>query len=243
MLLLTRMWAEGFMNQHPDVAVYAQGGGTAVGARALIDGTADICAASRPLLPEEVQKLADRAGVVGLSTRVAKDALTVFVHPDNPVQHLSMDQLRRIFQGQITNWQTLGGPDVPVLLVLRSPASGTNSIFQQMVLEGAPYGPAAFVAATTQQVVSYVAEHPGAIGYGGMAYGPQVVHCAINGVAPTTENIIDDTYPLTRYLFLCTPNLPRGAVKEFMDWVLLDQNQELVRRVGYFPIWKPPPAE
>lgn len=239
MLLLTRMWAEEYMKSHPGTAVYAEGGGTRVGAAALADGGVDICAASRPLLPEEVKRLADNSGVIGLSTRVAKDALSVYVHPENTIQDLDMDQLRRIFSGQVTNWRDVGGEDLAIELVIRTPASGTFQYFRDHVLAGTQYGHAARIAATTEQVVRFVAQHKGAIGYGGMAYGSDVVHCAINGVQPTTTNVINGTYPLTRYLFLYTQNLPRGEVKSFLDWVLRTDNQELVRRVGYFPIWSP----
>ena len=109
MLLMTRRLAEGFMRDHSGISIYCHGGGTEIGARALANGSAHICMASRPLKPEELQMIADKYGSIGVAILIAKDALSIFVHPDNPAENLTKDQVKEIFTGIIKNWSQLGG--------------------------------------------------------------------------------------------------------------------------------------
>lgn len=237
MLILATRWAEEYMKLNPDVSVYVEGGGTEKGVAALIKGKADICAASRPLRAQEARLLAEKYRYIGISHLVAKDALSIYLHPENPVQNLSLTQLKQIFRGAITNWNQVGGNNDPILVLIRSPNSGTYLYFNEHVLEGEPYSQFAQVMPTTSAVVKTVAENKEAIGYGGIAYGITLKHCQIDEIAPTEENVRNDTYPIIRYLYLYTTNTPRGAVKSFIDWVLKD-GQKTVTEVGYISLWK-----
>ncbi|MDZ7315177.1 MAG: phosphate ABC transporter substrate-binding protein [candidate division KSB1 bacterium] len=239
LLLLTGRWAEEYMKQHPEVSIHFEGGGTKKGVEALIDGRADICTASRPLNPSEVRLLAERYKVIGMSHLVAKDALSIYLHPDNPVQNLTRAQLKDIFTGVISNWRQIGGLDEPILVIVRSPNSGTYQYFKEHVLNGENYVSTAVVMPTTPAVAKAVAEHRAAIGYGGAGFGSNVRHCSVDGVEPTAENVRNDSYPLVRYLYFVTANTPRGAVKAFIDWVLRD-GQKIVGELGYFPLWGEP---
>lgn len=238
MLPMARLWAEEYMLANRGMSIYVEGGGTATGAAALANGTADICMASRPLRPQEAQRLAENYNTVGISILVAKDALSVYVHPENPVQVLSLSDLKGIYQGEITNWSQLGGNDLAIDVVNRSPNSGTFLYFQQHVLGGENYTASSRTLPTTRQVVQAVAENPSAIGYGGIAYESDVAHCKINSVEPSTQSVADDTYPLTRYLYLYTVDTPRGRSKNFINWVISKEGQDIVKRSGYFPIWQ-----
>lgn len=238
MLPLARFWAEVYMIENPGVSVYVDGGGTATGMAALANNEVDLCMASRTILPEEAQMLVQKHRAVGVSILVAKDALSIYIHPDNPVRNLTVAQIRGIYRGDITNWKDVGGDDAPIHLLNRMSTSGTFAYFQEHVLEGEPYGSSSDALPTTKKIIETVAQDEYAIGYGGMAYETDVYHCDINGVEPTRENVTNDSYPLTRYLYLYTIDKPQGKTKDFVNWVLSEHGQDIVKWVGYFPIWQ-----
>ena len=238
MLPLARFWAEVYMIENPGISVYVEGGGTATGMNALALGDIDICMASRRILPEEAQLLVQKHGAVGMSILVAKDALSIYVHTENPATNLTIEQIRDIYSGIINSWADVGGEDAPIHVLNRMPTSGTFAYFQEHVLEGAPYSTSSRALPTTKAVIETVADDKYAIGYGGIAYETNVYHCDINGVEPTKENVINDLYPLTRYLYLYTVDKPQGKTKNFINWVLSEHGQDIVKWVGYFPIWQ-----
>lgn len=240
MVILTQRWAEAYMKRNPGISIYVEGGGSATGIAALIKGTIQICTSSRPIRPTEVRKLVQQQDLLGVSFLVARDALSVYVHPQNPVQHLSMEQARGIFAGEIMNWKALGGNDALITVLIRSPNSGTHLYFQEHVLGGQGYAPQAFSLPTTAAVVEEVSSNISAIGYGGLAYGRELVHCALNNVTPTEENVRNGRYPLARYLYFYTIDKPVGTVKEFIDWVLSPDGQTVVRETGYIPLFELP---
>ena len=226
------------MKKNPGVSVYTEGGGSATGTEALANGKVDISATSRPINPTEAQKLAANFGAIGMSVLVAKDALSVFLNPENPVKNLTLEQIKDIFTGNIKNWQEVNGQNEPILLINRMPNSGTFKYFQAHVLDGKSYDQNAKTCPTTRAVVKEVANNRNAIGYGGMAYSSNIIHCQINNIEPTEKNVREDRYPITRYLYLYTVNTPHGQVRKFIDWVLSIEGQRIVEKAGYFPIWK-----
>ncbi len=237
MLILMRRWAEEYMKKHSDVSIYAAGGGSAQGIKALINGEIDICASSRTLLPGEVRQLAEKHNRLGIAYLVAKDALSIYINKNNPVTTLSLNDLKNIFTGRIRNWQELGGPDLPIRVISRSPNSGTFLYFKEHVLEDLPYTGRAIIKNTTNEVVTAVSNDTGAIGYGGTAYGDIVRHCRVNNIQPTIENVHNDSYPIIRYLYLYTIDIPEGVIKEFIDWTLGTEGQAIVAKVGFIPLW------
>jgi phosphate transport system substrate-binding protein len=239
MHILASRWAEEYMRQRPTVSVYSESRGTELGIKAMINGEAEICSASRPLRPEEVRLLAQKYGKLGMGFLVAKDALSVYLHPENPVKDLTLDQLRNIFSGKVRNWRAVGGYDEPILVMIRPPNSGTHLYFREHVLGGAQYSEFAQIVPTTPRMVTAVSETQGAIGYGGIAYGPNLVHSRIDGVAPSEENVRNDSYPIVRYLYLYTVDTPQDEAKGFIDWIL-KEGQRTVRQVGFVPLWEVP---
>lgn len=237
MLLLNRYWAEAFMVRHPDIRIEVRGGGTRSGIDALIAGEATIALGSRPIQPEEVQRIAEKYHTLGVSYLVARDAVAIYRHPDNPVSSLTLAELRGILTGRIRSWAELEGPDLPIRFVNRRSGSGSYRLVQERVLEGAAYGPAAADMETTTEVVAAVAADPAAIGYGGLAYADDVALFAIDGVVPTPATVADGSYPISRYLYLYTLRPPEGAVKRFVDWVTGPAGQGLVEELGYLPLW------
>lgn len=240
MLLLTTRWAEEFMRVHPRIAVYTEGGGTETGIDALIEGNTDLCAASRTLRAEEVRRLLQKRGSLGISVLTAKDALSVYLHPDNPVGSLTMQQITGLFTGEIRNWRDVGGADLPVTVISRAPNSGTFLFFEEHVLQGRPYSRDAETVATTEAVIRRVRELPGAVGYGGLPYGEDLRHVAVEGIKPTSDNVRNGSYPISRYLYLYASRPLEGELKLFVDWVLSNAGQTVVRSVGYIPLWDVP---
>lgn len=241
MLQLTENLAEEYMKLNPGISIYVYGGGTSVGVRALIRNEIDICTASRNLKPEEAKDFADYYGTVGLFYLVAKDALCVYVNPYNPVKYLTKDQLKKIFECKINNWKDLGGKDQKIFPVIRNLNSGTHYYFQEHILLGDEYCPEAIIEPTTRSVIEYIENNEGAIGYGSIGYKGSIVYAKIEGIEPSEKTAQNDTYPITRYLHFFTNKVPKGAVKNFIDWVLSPDGQKIVKESGSIPLWEIPP--
>lgn len=238
MLPITELLAEEFMKQNKGVSIYTEGGGSGRGAKSLAIGQCEICAASRALKPEEIKEIAENYQSVGVAHTIAKDALSVYLNSDNPIKNINLDQLKNIFTGKILNWREIGGDDAPIKLIIRPPSSGTHYYFRQRILEGEDYSNISLTVATTDGVIDEVIDDKYAIGYGGIGYHENITLANINGVAPTEDNVIKDKYPIIRYLYFYTPVTSTGPVKDFIDWVISSPGQNIVKKSGYFPLWK-----
>ncbi len=237
MLPLNRHLATLFMTSHPSSIVVVEGGGTAVGVDGLIDGRAQLCAASRPLQPDEIERLFTQQGTLGIRTLVALDGVAIYVHPDNPVESLTLDQLAGLFDGRLTQWATVGGDERPVLPIIRPPTSGTHRFFKNHILGGGDYAAGARTERRTSDVIDAVAADLGAIGFGGLAYSGDVRHCPIDGQLPDPKALRDGRYPLARYLYLYAAETPQGLLETFLSWVDGSQGQAAVADVGLIPLW------
>ena len=226
-----------YMESHPRVSIYVEGGGTGSGVNALIQGKIDICSASRPIEPEEVSRIAEKYKSVGIYSLIARDALSIYTNPANPVTDLTLKQLKQIFTGEITNWSDVGGKDMNITVLIRPSNSGTNHYFREHILENQPYTDTAKIIPTTNQIVDYVRNHPDAIGYGGIAFGPDITHCKVNGINPSVENVRYDLYPISRYLYLYTVKKTSGKIRNFIDWISSKEGQKVVEETGFISLW------
>jgi phosphate transport system substrate-binding protein len=238
MLPLTEKLAEEYMKLNPEISIYVYGGGSAEGIKALIRNEIDICTASRNLQPEEAKALADYYGTVGLFYLVAKDALCVYVNSNNPVKKLSLDKVRKVFDCEITDWNELGGKPQKIVTVIRNLNSGTHLYFKDHVLEGSEYCDDAIIKPTTNDLIEFIEQNENAIGYGSIGYSGDIDYLKINDIEPSEKNAQNDTYPITRYLHFFTTQVPKGAVKQFVDWVLTPDGQRVVKQSGYIPLWE-----
>lgn len=240
MVILVQRWAEQFMKKNSNVKVQVTGGGSGTGIAALINGTTEIATASRPMKDAEVAKLRDRYNSPGTETPVARDGVTFYVHAANGVDALTMDQLRGIFSGDITNWKEVGGKDASILLYSRENSSGTYVFVKDHLLKGDDFSPRAQSLPGTAAVVNAVAKEPNGIGFGGAAYAkgvkPLKLKVGSEAVTPTLENIKSGKYPMSRFLFFYTRGKPTGGAKAFVDFALSDEGQSIVNAVGYFPV-------
>lgn len=236
MVILSQRWAEKYMNNNKNVSIQVTGGGSGTGISALINGTTDICNSSRPIKTSEVKKLKERFGSLGVEIPVAKDGITLYLNPKNKVRNLTVDQLKKIYTGKITNWKELGGNDAKIVMYSRENNSGTYVYFKDNVLGGQDYSPACQNLPGTAAVVNAVSKDANGIGYGGHGYSKGIKILNVNGVEPTKETIANGKYPISRSLYLYLRNKPTGAIKKFVDWILSSEGQKIVTEVGYFPL-------
>lgn len=222
---------EDFVAQNEGSKVLVSGLGSSAGIESVSKGSSDIGTASRDLKEDEED--------LGLhDTPIAIDAIAVIVHPDNPIDSLTTEQVRAIFSGEIENWVELGGPDRPIGLVNRDEASGTREAFSKIVMQDAPFDRSAAVLPGTGQVRSVVAEASGAAGYISWGFvNDEVKVIAIDAVFPSVETIADGTYPMQRLLHFFTVGEPEGLAAEYIEYVLSDDVQDgAVRDAGFTPI-------
>ncbi|WP_242346138.1 phosphate ABC transporter substrate-binding protein [Anaeromyxobacter terrae] len=241
MVILAQRWAEEYMKQNSAKRVQVTGGGSGVGIAALINGTTDIANASRAMKDAEKAKVRERYNILPTETAVAKDGVAIYVNAANPVQQLTIEQLEKIYAGDVTNWEDVGGSDAPIVLYSRENSSGTYVFFKENVLKGADYAPSAQTLPGTAAVVNAVAKEKNGIGYGGAAYAKGVKEVKVvgpdgQGYTPSAENVASGKYPLSRPLFMYTRGKPSGEAKEFIDFCLSPAGQKIVTQVGYFPV-------
>jgi phosphate transport system substrate-binding protein len=241
MVILVQRWTEAYPDKTA-TEFQVTGGGSGTGIAALINGTTDICASSRPIKKDEVAQLQKKFGYKGLEIRVAMDGLAIYVHKSNPVKQLSMAQVKDIFTGKITNWKQVGGNDKPILLYSRENNSGTYEFFKDFVLNKQDFAANAQHMAGTAALINAVSKDGNSIGFGGAAYAMNVKALPIakdpsaKAVIPTAATIHDGSYPISRFLYFYLNQKPAGSVKKFIDWVISSTGQKVVTEVGYYPI-------
>ncbi|MBP6672373.1 MAG: phosphate ABC transporter substrate-binding protein [Bacteroidetes bacterium] len=238
MLLLVQRLADRYLTEHPDKNITVEGGGSGLGVQSLIKGTSDICAASRPLTPEEVRMIAQRYQSLGVSILCAKDALSIVIHPSNPVRNLTEQQIKGIFTGAVTDWSELGGPPGPITVFRRESNSGTYLYFEDHVLLGEEYSSNSISVPGARAMINAVAAESSAIGYSTSVYASGVNSVSVNGAEPTMVNVRQGRYPISRYLYFYTVNPPEGDVKKFVDWVTGREGQRTVKENGYVPLYE-----
>jgi phosphate transport system substrate-binding protein len=241
-LPLSQKEAEVFLQKNAEASISVIGGGSGVGIAGLIDGTCDIAQSSREIKTKE-ERQAKQKGVAVTELVIAKDALTVVVHPENTVQKLTMQQLSDIFTGVITNWKDVGGSNMSIVVYSRESSSGTYAFFREHVMGNQEYTAAALLAPATGAIVQSVSQTKGAIGYIGMAYltdGVRALAVAKDAKVPyvqaSTQAALDGSYPIARDLYYYTNGAPKGEAKAFIDFILSPEGQKLVQDVGYVPI-------
>ena len=235
---IAQAWAEEFMKKYPESKIVVTGTGSGDGIAALINGTADIAMASREMKEEEKKQF---KGEKPKELFIGTDALSVIVHPKNPIKSLTLEQLKDIYTGKITNWKELGGNDAEIIVYSRDSSSGTYEFFKEFGLEGEEYTPDARRAPSNSAVVQSVAQEENAIGYIGLSFLNENVKglaLSINGkelVEPSFETAASGKYPLVRKLYMYTVGDPEGLAKAFLEFGLSKDGQEIVKKVGYIP--------
>ncbi|MGZ8940441.1 MAG: phosphate ABC transporter substrate-binding protein, partial [Limisphaerales bacterium] len=250
MVNLAQAWAEAFAEVEKGANIEVGGGGSGVGIAALINGTIDVATASRDMKPDERNKAKSSSGKDAKEFTVGFDCLAIYVHKDNPMNEISVEQLDKIFaeDGTIAKWSDLGvtvpGCDsAEIIRVSRQSSSGTYEFFREHVLSKKDFRLGSRDMNGSKEVVELVGSTPCAIGYSGMGYttdSVKMLKVAQRGktesFAPTVENAQNKSYPIARPLFLYTLGQPEGNAKKFLSWVLSEEGQKIVEETGYVPV-------
>jgi phosphate transport system substrate-binding protein len=249
MVNLALAWAETYHALHPEVNVSVTGGGSGTGIAALVNGTVDIANASRIIKTEELEN-AKKQNLHPMEFVVARDAIAVVVHPSNPINQLTLEQISAIYSGQIDNWSELGGEHRPIVRLSRETNSGTHVYFLETVIrlgkkdDKTLFSTDTLLMQSSEGIIVEVSQNPNAIGYDGLGYvtkDMKVLAIATTAegpfVLPSAATVNDGSYPIARDLYMYTPDEPTGAVKEYLDWVRLSaEAQAIVSQLGFVPV-------
>jgi len=246
---LVQSLAEAFMKKNPGASIAVTGGGSGTGIAALINKKTDIANSSRDLNAKE-EEAAQKAGVTPFRVVFATDGISVVTHPENPVSKLTLEQLGKIFKGDISNWKEVGGPDMKISLYGRQSNSGTFVFFREFVVK-ADYSPHKKAMNGNAQIVEGLQRDKAGIGYVAVGYvvnekgevkpGVKVLNIAKDGQSEAfspakMENVMSGKYPISRPLNQYLVGKPSGKLLEFIKYELSPEGQEIVRKKGFFPV-------
>ena len=251
MVNLAQAWAEKYHEKRPAISVQVLGGGSGVGIASLIDGNCDMANTSRKMKETEIKRARANRGAEPKEIIVGYDALAIYVDKGNPLDSISVEELADIYgeDGKTTKWSQLGVEEgelaeTDIAHINRQSSSGTCVYFREAILgPGKKYNQRSSNLSGSKSVVALISSTPSAIGYSGMGYNtPEVKMLKVSkkrgdpAVEPTVENARNDTYPITRPLQIYVVGEPSGAVKDYLDWILGPEGQNVVLDLGYVPV-------
>jgi len=251
MVNLALAWAEQYQSLHPEIQVSVTGGGSGTGITALANNTVDIANASRAIKPEEIEAM-QANGIDPVEFVVARDAIAIIVNLDNPVQQLTLQQISDIYSGKYNNWTEVGGEDRPIVRLSRETNSGTHVYFLEQVLRLGEsdnktlFSPDTLLLPSSEGITTEVRDNPNAIGYDGLGYvTPEVKVVGVAAdpggayISPSAETVTNRTYPIARDLYMYTAGEPQKAEKDYLDWIMSPEAQQIVEELGFVPIITP----
>jgi len=256
MVNLTQRWVEEYIKIHPEISLQVTGGGSGIGITALLNGTADIANMSRDLKNNESER-GEVAHIQPVQYKVALDGIAIIVNLKNKIDSLTIEQVKGIYSGKIKNWKELGGEDLEIVKYGRENSSGTYEYFKEKILGKDEYGNRIDFAVSTQvlqgtaSLGEAVAKDNKGIGYGGVGYfakrkdlkiiylkndsSSKAVSPILNGEV-NYHAIRDGEYPLSRYLYCYTNHEPKNSVTGFINFILSEKGQMIVKEMEYIPL-------
>jgi phosphate transport system substrate-binding protein len=244
MVILGQRWAETYMKSNPTTTVQVTGGGSGTGIAALINGSTDVCQASRPMTEKEKDEVKTKRSAPAVETPVALDALAIYVNEKNPLKEISLPALAKIYLGETKDWKEVGGKAHAIVLYGRENNSGTYGYFKEHVLSKKDFAASTQTLAGTSAVANAVKGDEFGIGYGGIAYLEGIKALKVKkddtspAIAATMQTAQDGSYPISRFLYFYTAGEPTGNVKKFIDWTKGTDGQKVIEDVGYYPLPK-----
>jgi phosphate transport system substrate-binding protein len=216
--------AEEYMSHHSQEKIYIQGGGSSAGIQAVRTAAAQVGMSSRNLMPEERDLIA---------IPIAYDAIAVIVHPSNPITNLNIDQIRKIFSGQVTQWNALDGRKHPITMVTREEGSGTRDAFQHLLMGKTEISLRGLVQDSNGAIRQVVADDPNAIGYISLGLvNDRVKAVKIDNIEPSVDSIKRQSYKIIRPFLFVFKTQPQGLAKSFLDYILSEEGQKILVHEG-----------
>lgn len=220
--------ADSFKVNNPDILVEIQGVGSSAGIKAVIDGTADIGASSRELKEEEKSQGVDEIVF-------AKDGIAIIVNKENEINDITMEDIKKIFEGEITSWSELGGPDEQITVIAREDGSGTRDAFNEIVSID-DYIETALISDSNGSIKSSVASKPHAIGYVSIGIlDDSVTALKVDGIEATPDNVKNGAYKVQRDLLLLTKGEVSPESQKYLDYMMSKEGQDIVSE-HYVPV-------
>jgi len=254
MLQLGMAWSEAYKKVAPDINVEVNGGGSGQGIAGLINGSVDLANSSKTIEDKEKADLKAKQGKDAVEVMVGYDALSIYVHKDNPMNEISLEQLAEIYKdgGSVRNWADLGVSGIPgakgdaIVVVSRQNNSGTHHYFKEAIVgKKVEERPDRTQLNGSADVVNLIGTTPNAIGYSGMGYHNDKVKTlkvskkkGETSVLPSVESTLDKTYPIARPMFVYTAGEPTATVKAYIDFILGEAGQKILKEQGYVPLPK-----
>lgn len=235
-LPITQKTAEAYRKINK-VSITIEGSGSGNGIKALLDGSCDIANASRAMKSKELKKAKEK-GIETKEIACALDMIVPVVNPKNSVNNLTMNQLKAIYDGSITNWKELGGPDSKIVVISRDTSSGTYEVWNKKVMKKTDVRKDALLQASNGAVASAVAGNAKAIGYVGYGYlNNTIKSLKVNSINPTIANGKSGKFPVSRKLFMyINAKTISGDAQNYINFILGKDGQKLVKQAGFIPI-------
>ncbi len=231
-------FAEVFQEMHPEISLTVKKTGSGDGAAALVDSRCDIATLSRFMKESEFKKAVEK-GVMPVAHAIAMDGVCVIVHPSNPVNALTTEQVRKIYKGEITNWKQLGGADKPIVVISRDTSSGTYETFHNLPMKKEKMAQNVEYVNSNPQAYARAKMTDGVIAYVGLGFVDNAVKALeIDGVKPSRDTISSGKYPISRPLFFFTNGYPKlgSMIFEFCTFYLTEKGQEIIEAKGFVPV-------
>ncbi|MDR0985320.1 MAG: PstS family phosphate ABC transporter substrate-binding protein [Endomicrobium sp.] len=243
---LVQIWTEKFISKNPEFNISIAGGGSGVGFAALINGTCDIVMSSRKIDSNEI-KLAKVKNINPTEFEIGSDGLAVIINRNNPIKKLTVAQLSDIFTGEIFNWKKLGWINKKIVILSRENNSGTYIFFKNKILKKNnihnEFSSDALMMTSSQAIYNEIAQNPNAIGYVSLGFVNNKIKSvsikSTNGknyILPTVQNVMNNTYPISRPLYIYTNGAPKGHIKKFINYILSNEGQNIILKIGFIPI-------
>ncbi|MCS7077672.1 MAG: PstS family phosphate ABC transporter substrate-binding protein [Bacteroidia bacterium] len=227
----------------PDINIIVSGGHTEKGLEKILEGQIDLCAISKAPSGSFIAQLKAKHNTIGVKIAVAMECIAVFVHNQNPISQLSSEQIADIYSGEVKNWKELGGKDEPILIARLPDESGTCQLFKNRIMAGAEYDEKAIIKNNSAQIADWINKTPNGIAFGKLVDKKSNTKALsikdynqTSYVEPTLNNLKNNSYPLSRQLFLFSIQEPKGEIKDFIEWLTNKETQKLVTKYGFYPV-------
>lgn len=221
--------SEEYCNNHSNVKINVQGGCSGMGIRSSGQGIADIGMSSKNLTENESEGLE--------IVELGKEGIVIGVNNENKIDDLSIDDIRKIFSGEITNWKEIGGDDKEIHLIVREDGSGTRDAFDSLVMKDSEVKKDAIVQSSTESVKQAVSSDPNAIGYVSLAHmSDDIKGISVEGVEASTDTILNGDYELQRpFIIIFNNETASDDLKDFINWIKSDEGKKIIEEEKIVP--------